>query len=497
MVRRYGAAAVVMAFDERGQADSLERKIEICERAYQLLTEVVNFPPEDIIFDVNVFAIGTGIDEHRRYAIDFIEAVKHLKKSCPYVHFSGGISNLSFSFRGNDKIREAMHSSFLYHAIQAGLDMGIVNAGQLEVYESIDSELRERVEDLIFDKREDATERLLDLAEQFKGLKGKSAVEDLSWREEPVETRLSRALIKGDARYIEEDTAEALELLGRPLEVIEGPLMAGMSTVGDLFGEGKMFLPQVVKSARVMKRAVAWLEPYMKRGEDGALKSSGKILMATVKGDVHDIGKNIVGIVLQCNHYEIIDMGVMVACKEILTKAREEGVDAIGLSGLITPSLDEMIYVAQEMEREGFDIPLMIGGATTSKRHTAVKIATKYSGPVVQVHDASRAVGVASKLLSETHRATFMGEVNNEYESLRESFKKSRRAPLAPLHKARQNRARLDWSDHLYTPNKIGVSTLLDVSIEILKDYIDWTPFFQTWGHGREISRYTQRSGCG
>lgn len=483
LIKRYGAATVVMAFDEKGQADSYQRKVEICERAYAILTQQLQFPPEDIIFDANVFAIGTGIDEHRRYAIDFIEAIRHLKQSCPHAHFSGGISNLSFAFRGNNKIREAMHSAFLYHAIQVGLDMGIVNAGQLEVYESIDPELKTAVEDLIFDKNDNATEHILELAEKYKGYTGKSHIEDLSWREVSVEKRLSYALVRGDARFIEEDTAEALDRLGRALEVIEGPLMNGMSKVGDLFGAGKMFLPQVVKSARVMKKAVAWLEPYMTDDETGSIKTAGKILLATVKGDVHDIGKNIVGIVLQCNHYEVIDMGVMVACKEILQKARDEGVDAIGLSGLITPSLDEMVYIAQEMEREGFKIPLLIGGATTSKRHTAVKIDPHYSGPVVQVHDASRAVGVASRLLSDTNRPTYLVEVDHEYDALRASFKSSRRAPLTPLQTARSNRAKLEWnSTTAPVPNSLGVKVFREFSLDTIRPYIDWTPFFQTWG---------------
>ena len=483
LVKRYGAAAVVMAFDEQGQADSFERKVEICERAYRVLTERIEFPPEDIIFDVNVFAIGTGIEAHRRYAIDFIEAIRHLKQSCPHVHFSGGISNLSFSFRGNNVIREAMHSAFLYHAIQAGLDMGIVNAGQLEVYESIDPELREHVEDLIFDRRDDATERLLSLAARYQGQGSKSQTEDLSWREASVGDRLARALIKGDARYIEEDTAEAFELLGSSLSVIEGPLMDGMSTVGDLFGAGKMFLPQVVKSARVMKRAVAWLEPHMKTGEAGQKTSAGKILLATVKGDVHDIGKNIVGIVLQCNHFEVIDMGVMVACRDILERARAEGVDMIGLSGLITPSLDEMVYVAQEMERGGFDVPLLIGGATTSRRHTAVKIDPHYHGPVVQVADASRAVGVATSLLSANKRDQYLSDLSGEYEALRVAFQGSRKVRLNSLERARSNRAQLDWNQHPpIRPKALGITPLRDYPLNELVTYIDWTPFFQTWG---------------
>ena len=483
LIRRYGAAAVVMAFDEEGQADTFIRKIEICERAYRVLVDEAGFPPEDIIFDVNVFAIGTGLEEHRRYAIDFIEAVRHLKVTCPHAHFSGGISNLSFAFRGNDRIREAMHSCFLFHAIQAGLDMGIVNAGQLEVYETIDPTLREHVEDLIFDRREDATDRLLALAEVYQGQKTTGSVEDLSWREEAVQQRIARALIKGDARYIEEDTATAFELLGSALEVIEGPLMEGMSIVGDLFGAGKMFLPQVVKSARVMKRAVAWLEPYMQADQTGQRTIAGKILLATVKGDVHDIGKNIVGIVLQCNNYEVIDLGVMVSCKEILKQAREHDVDVIGLSGLITPSLDEMVYVAKEMRREGFTVPLLIGGATTSKRHTAVKIAPEYKGPVVQVGDASRAVGVVSSLLSESKQQEYLKGIQEEQNALRLAFQASRRAQLVPHEHAVANRAQLDWSsDLLPPPKKQGKIPFNDYSLEELCQYIDWTPFFQTWG---------------
>jgi 5-methyltetrahydrofolate--homocysteine methyltransferase len=483
LVRRYGAAAVVMAFDERGQADTQARKIEICERAYRILTQEVNFPPEDIIFDPNIFAIGTGIEEHRRYAIDFIEAIKHLKVSCPHAHFSGGVSNLSFSFRGNNAIREAMHSAFLYHAIQAGLDLGIVNAGQLEVYEAIQPELRLRVEDLIFDRREDATERLLELAEGLKGAGMRGHQEDLSWREGPVAQRLSYALIKGDARFIDEDTEEAFLKIGSALEVIEGPLMDGMSTVGDLFGSGKMFLPQVVKSARVMKKSVSWLEPHLMGDEGTARKSAGKILLATVKGDVHDIGKNIVGIVLQCNHYEVIDLGVMVHCKEILERARREGADMIGLSGLITPSLDEMTYVAQEMERLGMTLPLLIGGATTSKRHTAVKIAPKYSGTTVHVLDASRAVGVASQLLSATQGDDYRARIEREYVVVRQQHQQSRRAPLTPLKRARSNRAQLDWEESAPpAPQRIGLTQLEAYDIQELSQYIDWTPFFQTWG---------------
>ena len=482
LVKCYGAAAVVMAFDEQGQADSFERKVEICERAYRILTEEVHFPPEDIIFDVNVFAIGTGIDAHRRYAIDFIEAVRHLKSSCPHAHFSGGISNLSFAFRGNDKIREAMHSCFLYHAIRAGLDMGIVNAGQLEIYETIDPELKNRVEDLIFDRSSEATDQLLELAERYKGQKSEGVKEDLAWRDRPVSERLAHALIKGDARFIDEDTAEAFQSHGSALEVIEGPLMDGMSTVGDLFGEGKMFLPQVVKSARVMKRAVAWLEPHMKAGQ-GVNRSAGKILLATVKGDVHDIGKNIVGIVLQCNNYEVIDLGVMVACKDILAQASEHDVDLIGLSGLITPSLDEMVYVAKEMERLNYKIPLLIGGATTSKQHTAVKIDAQYEGPVVHVTDASRAVGVATSLLSPTKRSDYLDNLSQEYHQVRASFKGGRRARLLPIEVAHANSSKLDWKTKpLPAPKELGLTVLRHHSLDELRRYIDWTPFFQAWG---------------
>jgi len=410
LLRRYGAAVVVMAFDETGQADTKERKVEICERSYKVLTEKVGFPPEDIIFDPNIFAVATGIEEHNNYAVDFIEATAEIKKRCPHAMISGGVSNISFSFRGNETVRQAMHSVFLYHAMQAGMDMGIVNAGQLAVYENIDAELRERVEDVILNRRDDATDRLLEIAERYKG-GGQVQEKDLSWREQEVTKRLEHALVNGIADWVEEDTEEARQKAERPLEVIEGPLMSGMNVVGDLFGAGKMFLPQVVKSARVMKKAVAYLLPYFEEEKrlagGGARSNNGKVLLATVKGDVHDIGKNIVGVVLQCNDYEVIDLGVMVPTDKILKAAKEHEVDAIGLSGLITPSLDEMVNVAKEMQRQGFDLPLLIGGATTSKIHTAVKIAPSYDQPVVYVPDASRAVGVVGKLLSETHRADY------------------------------------------------------------------------------------------
>lgn len=489
LVRAYGAAVVVMAFDERGQADTLERKVEICTRAYKLLTEEVGFPPEDIVFDPNVFAVATGIEEHNGYGVAFIEATKVITETLPHVHISGGISNLSFSFRGNEPVREAMHAVFLYYAIQNGMDMGIVNAGQLAVYESIDKDLRDACEDVILNRRPDATDRLLELAERYRGTAAKEAAgKDLSWREKPVAERIAHALVNGITEYIDADTEEARQQAERPLHVIEGPLMAGMNIVGDLFGSGKMFLPQVVKSARVMKQAVALLLPYMEEekrlngGDDR--QSAGKVLMATVKGDVHDIGKNIVGVVLACNNYEIIDLGVMVPTAKILQTAREEKVDIIGLSGLITPSLDEMVHVAAEMEREGFDIPLLIGGATTSRVHTAVKIHPRYErGQAIYVNDASRAVGVVSNLLSEDTKVTFIEEVRAEYAKaanahLRAQEEKQR----LPLAKARENAFRPDWAG--YTPPKpsfLGTRVFEDYDLETLAKYIDWTPFFQTW----------------
>ncbi|MEQ8966721.1 MAG: methionine synthase [Azospirillaceae bacterium] len=484
-IRRYGAATVVMAFDEEGQADTAARKIEICERAYKLLTEKLNFPPEDIIFDPNIFAVATGIEEHNNYAVDFIEATREIKKRCPHAMISGGVSNISFSFRGNERMREAMHSVFLYHAVAAGMDMGIVNAGQLAVYQDIEEELREAVEDVILNRREDATDRLLEMAERYKG-GGKSQEKDLSWREQEVEKRLEHALVHGIADYVEDDVEEARQRAEKPLEVIEGPLMSGMNVVGDLFGAGKMFLPQVVKSARVMKKAVAYLLPYFEeeKAQKGGRSNAGKVLLATVKGDVHDIGKNIVGVVLQCNDYEVIDLGVMQPCEKILETARQEKVDAIGLSGLITPSLDEMVYVASEMKREGMDLPLLIGGATTSKIHTAVKIAPSYKHPVVYVPDASRAVGVVGKLLSETHRDGYAADVDAEYAKMREKHAAGRQdSRRVPIDKARANRIPLDWSG-AYTPPEpafTGLRVFEDFDLADLAECIDWTPFFQTW----------------
>lgn len=480
-IKRYGAATVVMAFDEVGQADTEERKFEICERSYRLLTEKVGFPPEDIIFDPNIFAVATGIEEHNNYAVDFIEATRRIKQNLPHAHISGGLSNISFSFRGNNPVREAMHSVFLYHAIKAGMDMAIVNAGQLEVYDEIPDELRKAVEDVILNRHPDATEVLVNLAPKYNG-DGKEAVkEDLSWREQPVNKRLEHALIKGITDYIVEDTEEARLQAERPLHVIEGPLMDGMNVVGDLFGEGKMFLPQVVKSARVMKKAVAHLEPYIEaEKEEGS--TNGKILLATVKGDVHDIGKNIVGVVLQCNNYEIVDLGVMVPCATILQEAKNHNVDIIGLSGLITPSLDEMVFVAKEMERLGFDIPLLIGGATTSKAHTAVKIEQNYSHPVAYVSNASRAVGVCQKLLSATHKPDFVAQLQKEYDTVREQHarKKPRSKPVT-LEQARSNPVAIDWQNYQPpVPVKLGVEAV-EADIATLRQYIDWTPFFMTW----------------
>lgn len=485
LIRRYGAGVVVMAFDEQGQADTFERKIAICERAYRILTEEVEFLPEDIIFDPNVLTVATGIEEHNEYAVDFIEATRWIKRNLPGCKVSGGVSNISFSFRGNNVVREAMHSAFLYHAIQAGLDMAIINAGQLAVYEEIPPDLLERVEDVLFNRRPDATERLIAFAETVKGaareLEEKAQEQ---WREADVEERLTHALIKGIVDYIEQDVLEALERYQRPLSVIEGPLMNGMNIVGDLFGAGKMFLPQVVKSARVMKKAVAVLLPYLEaEKEEGTDRSPGKILLATVKGDVHDIGKNIVGVVLACNNYEVIDLGVMVPCEKILKTAREQQVDIIGLSGLITPSLEEMTHVAQEMEREGFKIPLLIGGATTSRAHTAIKIAPAYSHAVVHVLDASRAVGVVNQLLSDDQQADFLSQNLAEQEQLRELNRRKRQGrETLTIAEARERRTAIDWSETtIERPQFLGVRTLRDFPLSHLTDFIDWSPFFHVW----------------
>ena len=485
LARRYGAAVVVMAFDEQGQADTLERKIAICTRCYELLVHEVGFAPEDIIFDPNVFAIATGIEEHANYAVDFIECCRHIKQHLPGALVSGGISNVSFSFRGNDRVREAIHAVFLYHAIRAGLDMGIVNAGQLAIYDEIPAELRERVEDVVLNRRADGTERLLEIAAKYAGGAAIAAVEDLEWRGWPVERRLEHALVKGINSWIEEDTEAARVAAARPLDVIEGPLMAGMNVVGDLFGAGKMFLPQVVKSARVMKQAVACLLPYMNQDRaEGERTTNGTVLLATVKGDVHDIGKNIVGVVMQCNNFEVIDLGVMVSCERILAAAREHDVDVIGLSGLITPSLDEMVHVASEMQRLGFDIPLLIGGATTSKAHTAVKVEPAYAaGPTVYVPDASRGVTVVSQLLSDTQRAEFVTERRHEYARIRErNANRPARAALLSYSDAAANAPALDWA--AYQPPRpafTGVRVFDDYPLTELLDVIDWTPFFISW----------------
>ncbi len=480
----YGAAVVVMAFDETGQADTKERKIEICERAYKLLTGI-GFPPEDIIFDPNVFAIATGIDEHRRYGLDFIEATREIRKRCPHVHISGGLSNLSFSFRGNEPVRKAMHSVFLYHAIPAGMDMAIVNAGQLDIYDDIDPELRELCEDVIFDRRDDATDRLITLAEKFRGTDEVAEKAAAEWRGYEVHKRLEHALVKGIDAHIVDDTEEMRQAVkdrgGRPIEVIEGPLMDGMNIVGDLFGSGKMFLPQVVKSARVMKKAVAHLFPYIEAEKDEKAKGKGKIIMATVKGDVHDIGKNIVGVVLQCNGFEVIDLGVMVSWTDILKAANENDADIIGLSGLITPSLDEMVTVAEEMERAKMQLPLLIGGATTSKTHTALRIEPAYSGPTIHVLDASRAVGVASQLVSDTQAVGFIAKTREDYEQVRIARAGKTGKKLATLEEARANAADIDMALKAPAPAKPGLHVYPDWDLADLRDYIDWTPFFRAW----------------
>ncbi len=487
-IQKYGAAAVVMAFDEQGQAAGFEDRIRICERAYRLLT-AQGFAPEDIIFDPNILTVGTGMVEHANYAVDFIRATRWIKENLPHSKISGGVSNVSFSFRGNNRVREAMHSAFLYHAIAAGMDMGIVNAGMLDVYDEIEPELKELVEDVLLNRREDATERLVDYGEKIKATGGAAAAAEKKaeeWRKATVEERLSHAMVKGIDEYIEADTEEARAKLGRPIDVIEGPLMAGMSVVGDLFGAGKMFLPQVVKSARVMKKAVAYLTPFMEaeKAEQAAaghtVRAQGKIVLATVKGDVHDIGKNIVGVVLACNNYEVIDLGVMVPAERILERAREEKADVIGLSGLITPSLDEMVHVAKEMERQGFTTPLLVGGATTSRAHTAIKIAPHYSAPVVHVLDASRAVPVTTALVSDESRAGFIKQHFAEYEALRKAHSAPREQTV-PIEEARARRTPIEWrAEDIATPSFMG-TRVVEVPLETLREFIDWSPLFQVW----------------
>src|SRR4051812_34813550 len=499
MVRRYGAAVIVMAFDEQGQADTLQRRIAICQRAYDLLTQSVGFPASDIIFDPNVLTVATGLEEHRNYAVDFIDATRWIKNNLRGARVSGGISNISFSFRGNNVVREAMHSAFLFHAIQAGLDMGIVNAGMLEVYEEIKPELKELVEDVLLNRRPDATERLVDYGEKLKiagaGTGAAEKKQEEEWRKAPVEERIAHALVKGIDTYIAADAEEARQKYQRPLSVIEGPLMAGMNVVGDLFGAGKMFLPQVVKSARVMKKAVAYLQPFMEAEKQAAAaagketRAQGKIILATVKGDVHDIGKNIVGVVLACNNYEVIDLGVMVPCEKILTAAREQKADIIGLSGLITPSLDEMVHVAREMERQGIKLPLLIGGATTSKAHTAVKIAPAYTEPVVHVLDASRAVPVVSNLISAEHKPKFAAQIREEYEKAR-SHHAGQQQKLVTLEQARANAEKLKFDDlpkpeftgiRVLSPTQHATRNTQHVELSNLVPLIDWSPFFHTW----------------
>jgi len=503
-VLKYGAAVVVMAFDEQGQAATYDDKIRVCERAYRILVDEVGFPPEDIIFDPNILTVATGMEEHNNYAVDFINATRWIKANLPHAKVSGGVSNISFSFRGNNKVREAMHSAFLYHAITAGMDMGIVNAGMLEVYEEIDPELKELVEDVLLNRRPDATERLVDYGEKLKGV-GRAVNEKKAeeWRHGTVEERLSHALVKGIDTYIEVDAEEARLKLGRPLLVIEGPLMAGMSVVGDLFGAGKMFLPQVVKSARVMKKAVAHLTPFMEAekvamaASGQVVKAQGKIVLATVKGDVHDIGKNIVGVVLACNNYQVIDMGVMVPCEKILERATAEKADMIGLSGLITPSLDEMVHVAREMERQDFKLPLLIGGATTSRAHTAVKIAPHYSEPVVHVLDASRAVPVTTSLLSHQGKSAFVAQHRADYEALRKAHSAPRQTVVS-IETARKRRTPIEWRpEDLPRPAFTGVRVLHNFPLATLRDFIDWTPFFHTWGLKGIYPRILQHEGQG
>lgn len=485
-IKRYGAAMIVMAFDEVGQADTYERRIEISKRSYDLLVNQLNFPAEDIIFDLNIFPVATGMDEHRRNAIDFIEATRWVRQNLPYASVSGGVSNVSFSFRGNDTVREAMHSVFLYHAIQAGMNMGIVNPAMLEVYDEINKELLELVEDVILDKREDATERLLDYSEKHKSVK-KEKVEDLEWRTKPLQDRITHALVKGIDRFIEEDVEEARQQAAKPLHVIEINLMTGMGVVGDLFGSGKMFLPQVVKSARVMKKAVAYLQPYIEAEKDGSKPANGKILMATVKGDVHDIGKNIVSVVLGCNNYEIVDLGVMVPAEKIIQTAIEEKVDVIGLSGLITPSLDEMVYIASELERQNLDFPLLIGGATTSKAHTAVKIDLKYKNAVVHVNDASRAVNVVSSLLGDRNKE-YVEDLKSDYSEFREKFlNRQVDKDYVSIEDARKDKFKIDWeNEEIFIPNQLGIQVFENQDLRELLPFIDWSPFFRSWDlHGK------------
>ena len=487
IIKRYGAAVIVMAFDEVSQADNYQRRIEIAERSYKILVDKVGFPPEDIIFDLNIFPVATGMEEHMRNAIDFIEATRWVRQNLPYVSVSGGVSNVSFSFRGNDAVREAMHSVFLYHAIKAGMNMGIVNPTMLEVYDEIPKDLLELVEDVILDRRDDATERLLDYSEKVKSVK-KEKVEDLSWREQPLQERITYSLVKGVDKFIEEDMEAALKEARRPLDVIEINLMTGMSVVGDLFGSGKMFLPQVVKSARVMKRAVAYLEPFIEAEKDTSKPSNGKILLATVKGDVHDIGKNIVGVVLACNNYEIIDLGVMVPCEKIIQTAIEQKVDIIGLSGLITPSLDEMEYVASELDRQNLDFPLLVGGATTSKAHTAVKIAPKYRNTVVHGGDASRTVNIVNSLLSEEKSAEYKKELKKEYDEFREKFlARQTDKEYVSIEEAREKKFKIDWENEtIIKPKKLGITVIEDQDFRELLPFVDWSPFFRSWDlHGR------------
>ncbi|MBB4806447.1 5-methyltetrahydrofolate--homocysteine methyltransferase [Chryseobacterium defluvii] len=485
-IKRYGAAVIVMAFDEVGQADNLERRIEISKRSYDILVNQLGFPAEDIIFDLNIFPVATGMEEHRRNALDFIDATRWVRQNLPYASVSGGVSNVSFSFRGNDTVREAMHSVFLYHAIQAGMNIGIVNPAMLEVYDEINKELLELVEDVILDRREDATERLVDYSEKHKSVK-KEKVEDLEWRTHPLQDRITHALVKGIDRFIEEDVEEARQLAEKPLHVIEINLMTGMGVVGDLFGSGKMFLPQVVKSARVMKKAVAYLQPYIEAEKDGSKPANGKVLMATVKGDVHDIGKNIVSVVLGCNNYEIVDLGVMVPAERIIQTAIEEKVDVIGLSGLITPSLDEMVYIAAELERQNLNFPLLIGGATTSKAHTAVKIDLKYKNAVVHVNDASRAVNVVSSLLGDRNKE-YVDDLKNEYSDFREKFlNRQVDKEYVSIEEARKENFKIDWeNEEIFTPNNLGIKIVEDQDLNELVPYIDWSPFFRSWDlHGK------------